>query len=130
MSSPSEHLYRQILDGLKEVVFHIDSQGRWIFLNPAWTELTGFPPEESLGRAALESVHLEDRQRFQGVLQPLTERKAEHSRQEVRWIKRDGSPLWVELFARPLVGDDGAVQGLVGTLTDVSGRRRESEALS
>ena len=129
-SSPSESLYRQLIDGLEEAVFQIDPQGRWAFLNPAWTGLTGFPLEESLGRAAVESVHPDDRQRFQEALQPLAERKTEHSRHEVRWLKRDGSPLWVEVFARPLLGEDGAVRGLSGTLTDVSGRRRASEALA
>jgi PAS domain S-box-containing protein len=129
-SSPNERLYRQIIDGLKEVIFQMDPQGRWAFLNPAWTELTGFPLEESLGRPALEFVHPEDRQRFQESLQPLAEQRTTHSRQEVRWLKRDGSPLWVEVFAQPLLGEDGGVQSLGGTLTDVSGRRHMNDALA
>jgi len=129
-SSPSERLYRQIIDGLKEVVFQTDPKGRWTFLNPAWPELTGFPAEESLGRSALESVHPEDRPRLQEAFQPLLERKTDHFRHEVRYLRRDGSLLWVEMFTRPLLGEDGSVQGLCGTLTDVSTRRRTDDALA
>ena len=70
-SSPSERLYRQIIDGLKEVVFQTDPQGRWTFLNPAWTELTGFALEEALGHDALEFVQPEDRPRTQELLQSV-----------------------------------------------------------
>jgi two-component system, cell cycle sensor histidine kinase and response regulator CckA len=129
-SSPSERLYRQIIDGLKEGVFQADPQGRWTFLNPAWSELTGIPVEESLGRPALESVHPEDQPRLQEAFQPLLERKTDHSRREVRFLRRDGSSLWVEVFARPLLGVDGGVEGLCGTFTDVSTRRRTADALA
>jgi two-component system cell cycle sensor histidine kinase/response regulator CckA len=129
-SSPSERLYRRIIDGLKEVVFQTDLQGRWTFLNPAWTELTGLPVEECLGRSPLEFVHPEDRQRCQEAFQPLLERKTDSFRHEVRYLKRDGSYLWVEAFARVLLGNDGSLQGTGGTITDVSERRRTSDALS
>ncbi len=128
-SSPSERLYRQIIDSLKEVVFQADPQGRWTFLNPAWTELTGFPVEQSLRREALEFIHTEDRPRAQELFQLVLTRKTD-SRHEVRCQHREGNPLWVELFARPLLGEDGSVQGLCGTLTDVTGRRRTSDALA
>jgi two-component system, cell cycle sensor histidine kinase and response regulator CckA len=129
-SSPSERLYRQIIDGLKEVVFQTDAQGRWTFLNPAWAELTGHTVEESLGRDWLEFVHPEDLQRHQELLQPLLERKKDSCRHEARYRRRDGSSLWVEVFAQRLLGDDGSVLGTGGTLTDVSERRRTSDALS
>ncbi|KFE68350.1 PAS domain S-box protein [Hyalangium minutum] len=129
-SSPSERLSRQIIDGLKEGVFQTDPQGRWTFLNPAWSELTGFSVAESLGRDALESVHPEDRTRVQESFQALLAHKADHSRHELRYLRRDGSTLWVEMVTRPLQGEDGGLQGLCGTLTDVSTRRRTEEAMA
>ncbi|HYH96109.1 PAS domain S-box protein [Hyalangium sp.] len=129
-TSPSERLYRQIIESLEEVIFQTDPQGRWTFLNPAWPQLMGFPVEESLGRGALEYVHPEDRARLQESFQPLLDRKADTSRHTVRYLKRDGSPLWVEVLARPLLGEDGTVLGLGGKIADVSGRRRTDAALA
>ncbi|WP_224368641.1 PAS domain S-box protein [Hyalangium versicolor] len=128
-SSPSEHLYRQIIDGLEEVVFQTDPKGHWTFLNPAWTALTGFTPEETLGRDATEFLRQEDRPRTQELFQSVLARKVEHARHEVAYRKRDGSLAWVEVFVRPLQGEDGTVQGLCGTLTDIGERRRTRDAL-
>ena len=88
---PSERLYRQIIDGLKEVVFQADPQGRWTFLNPAWTELTGFSLEETLGRDALEFVHPEDRPRAQESCRRCSSGKVESlAATRCATCKRDG----------------------------------------
>ena len=52
--------YRALVEDLKEVLFQIDRQGQWAFLNPAWTDLTGFPVEESLGQPFLGFLHPAD----------------------------------------------------------------------
>ncbi len=128
-SSPSERLHRQLIDGLKEVVFQTDGQGRWTFLNRAWTELTGLSPQESLGRDHLEFIHPEDRPRHLELLKPLIERRAESCRHEVRCLRGDGGTRWVEVFAQLAQGAEGAAQGMYGTLSDISERRRTQEAL-
>ena len=38
-----------ILENMQDVIFISDAQGRWEFLSPAWTKLTGLSVEESLG---------------------------------------------------------------------------------
>ena len=37
----SENRYKIVVDHVKEVLFTTDREGYWIFLNPAWTEITG-----------------------------------------------------------------------------------------
>ena len=54
--------YRLIVNSVKDVIFQIDTQGVWTFLNPAWTEITGFPHGASLGRDILDFIHPDDRQ--------------------------------------------------------------------
>ena len=58
----SREQYRSLVDNLREVIFQMDAGGRWTFLNPAWTEITGFPVEESIGNSFLDYVHPEDRE--------------------------------------------------------------------
>jgi two-component system cell cycle sensor histidine kinase/response regulator CckA len=128
-SNPHERLHRQIIDGLKEVVFQTDGEGRWTFLNRAWTELTGLTPQESLGRDHLDFIHPEDRQRHEDLLRPLIERRQDFCRHELRHLRRDGSTRWVEVYARLSFREDGTVEGTCGTLTDVSERRGTRDAL-
>ncbi len=58
----SELRYRGVVDHVREVVFQTDAAGRWTFLNPAWSELTGFSAAESIGEPFAAFVHPDDRQ--------------------------------------------------------------------
>lgn len=71
----SEERYRSVVDNVKEVIFQTDTQGLWTFLNPAWTEVTGFGIAESLHTPFLDYVHPEDRRRTLELFAPLIERK-------------------------------------------------------
>src|SRR3954470_4037553 len=50
-----------LLDSLAEIVFHTDGDGRWTYLNRAWTEILGYGVSESLGRPFLEFIHADER---------------------------------------------------------------------
>ena len=106
-----------LLEGLPDVVFRTDAEGRWTYLNPAWTTLTGLVPSESLGRAAGEQLGLP----AGAVLAEGT------TRGRVR--TRSGGVRDVEVQARLRRDDRGAPAGLVGTVRDVTERRLAEEAL-
>ncbi|MGV3757851.1 MAG: ATP-binding protein [Verrucomicrobiota bacterium] len=118
----SEKKYRGVVDNLKEVVFQTDEQGRWTFLNRAWEETTGFTIEASLGQFFLDYVHDADRQRNQEHFAPLISREKEYCRHEVRYVTKDGSYRWMEVFARLTLDDAGKVLGTSGTLHDITER--------
>ncbi|RKH45652.1 PAS domain S-box protein [Corallococcus sp. AB050B] len=129
-TTPTERRFRQVIDTLQEVVFQTDMERRWVFLNPAWTEVTGFPVEESLGRSALDFVHPDDRERTLGVCQTLLTREREFVQHEVRYLTRDGGFRWVDVFARVTIDEDGTLLGMAGTLNDITERKRTSDALA
>jgi len=124
-----------VVKNLKEVVFQTDADGLWTFLNPAWEEITGFSLEESLGKPFLNYVHPNDRERNQALFAPLIQRKKDHCRHEVRYLTKDGSHRWVEVFARLTLDANQNIMGTSGTLHDITQRKsaedklRESEAL-
>jgi PAS domain S-box-containing protein len=43
-----------IVETIREVIFEIDSDSRWAFLNPAWNSYTGFQTVETIGRPVLD----------------------------------------------------------------------------
>ncbi|OGT89923.1 MAG: hypothetical protein A2286_06375 [Gammaproteobacteria bacterium RIFOXYA12_FULL_61_12] len=125
----SEAHYRSVVDNLKEVVFQTDAQGIWTFLNRSWTEITGFPVQESLGTLFLDYVHPEDRQRNQELFEPLIQRKKEYCRHEIRYLHKNGGFRWIEVFARLTLDDQDRIIGTSGTLSDISIRKYAEEAL-
>ncbi|MBE3102718.1 MAG: PAS domain S-box protein, partial [Bacilli bacterium] len=54
--------YRTVVDNAKEVIFQTDLDGNWTFLNSAWTVVTGFPVNTSIGQPFWAFVYEEDRE--------------------------------------------------------------------
>ncbi|NOK22529.1 PAS domain S-box protein, partial [Corallococcus carmarthensis] len=129
-TTPTERRFRQVIDTLQEVVFQTDTERAWVFLNPAWTEVTGFPVEESLGRSAIDFVHPDDRARVLEVCKTLLTGEREFVQHEVRYLTRDGGFRWVEVFARVTFDETGTLVGMAGTLNNITERKRTSDALA
>ncbi len=125
----SEKRYRQVVEGLPEVIFETDSAGLWTLLNPAWTEITGFPVVETLGTSFLNFVHPDDRQRNLELFRPLIERRKDYCRHEIRYLTKDGGFKWIEVHATLIIDEAGSTLGTTGTLRDISEQRRAAESL-
>jgi PAS domain S-box-containing protein len=119
----SEQKYRSLIEQLKDVFFRTDEQGRWTFLNPAWTTLTGHSIEASLGTHFLTYVYPSDRSALLDVFRPLAEGSMDSSLAEVRYFRKDGGYRWMEANTYAVRDARGRLTGTTGTLRDVTGRR-------
>ncbi len=113
------------LDDVRDVVFHTDAAGLWVYLNRAWTDVTGFAVEDSLGRPFFDWVHPDDRERNLALFGPLIRREKDHCLHQVRYLTRDGGFRWIEVHARLTLDDRDQATGTTGTLRDVTEQRRE-----
>jgi two-component system, cell cycle sensor histidine kinase and response regulator CckA len=129
-SSAHEHRYRLVLDNLREVVFQSNAKGQWTYLSPSWTELTGFPVEECLGKQTMDYVHPGDHAMCDELGRELLKREKECCKHEMRYLTRDGGFRWVEIYVRLLLGDDGAYLGTCGTLNDVTAWHEATDTLA
>jgi two-component system, cell cycle sensor histidine kinase and response regulator CckA len=120
----SEIKYRSVVDNIKEVIFQADREGRWTFLNPAWTEITGFRTKLSLGTKFADYIHPDDRDRHQEIIYEVIERKKSYCRDETRYVAADGSFRWMEVYAQPILNTNDNVFGISGTLSDITERKR------
>ncbi|MBD2450981.1 PAS domain S-box protein [Nostoc sp. FACHB-152] len=123
----TEQRYRSVVNNVKDVIFQTDAAGLWTFLNPAWTEITGFSIDESIGTNFLEYVHPSDRQYNLELFQPLIQRQKDFCRHEVRYLTKTGDFRWIEVFARLTLDDEGAILGTSGTLNDITERKQAEE---
>jgi len=120
----SEVKYRSVVESIKEVIFQINHEGRWTFLNPAWTEITGFRIGQTLGTNFATYIHPEDRERHSEILQEVLDRKVLYCRDETRYIAADGTFRWMEVYAQPVLNGNESVFGVSGTLRDITERKR------
>ncbi|HEY9725217.1 MAG TPA: CHASE4 domain-containing protein [Chroococcales cyanobacterium] len=124
----SEERYRSVVNNITEIIFQTDATGKWTFLNSAWTEITGFSIEESLGQPCRNFIHPEDQAYFELQFYQLqfSQRTQSHSKNrpyEIRYQVRDGSDRWFEVHSRLTVGSSGEMTGTAGTIDDITERK-------
>ncbi|HZU85631.1 MAG TPA: ATP-binding protein [Polyangiaceae bacterium] len=115
-----------LLDTAAEGVAVVDADGRYAFVNARLAELLGEPAEALVGRHAVDVVAEEARPQ---VIAALERRRGGVIEQlDLPLRRRDGNVVWVLLATSPIFDDQGRYVGALGTLTDVTERRRVEEA--
>ncbi|MET3665111.1 ATP-binding protein [Caulobacter sp. 1776] len=74
-----------------------------IRVNPAWTDLTGWTPEDTLGRPIRDFFHLHDTEVIQAIADSL--RRVGQARSQHRLARKGGGWLWVRSQTKVLESD-------------------------
>jgi len=119
------------LTGAGDMIWDWDVAADRIFTSPETEVMLGLKHGSLDGAAAtwLEVLHPLDRDRFRATLDGVVEQRRGRVAQDFRMRTADGHYLWFALRARPVVGSDGEVVRLVGTLTDVTEFKTAEERL-
>jgi diguanylate cyclase (GGDEF)-like protein/PAS domain S-box-containing protein len=119
------------LTGAGDMIWDWDVAADRIFSSPETEAMLGHKSGSLDGAAAswLEVLHPLDRDRFRATLDGIIEQRRGRVAQDFRMRTADGHYLWFALRARPVVGSDGEVIRLVGTLTDVTQFKTVEERL-
>ena len=120
-----------LLNNLQQIVFQLDISGRWVFLNSAWKYLTNYSIEESLDTHFMEYVHPKDRTKVDEYLQNLLRQESvSHNSVNTRILSERNKYMWMVLRANPIYDDNARdVNGIIGTLTEITEKKREQELL-
>jgi diguanylate cyclase (GGDEF)-like protein/PAS domain S-box-containing protein len=119
------------LTGAGDMIWDWDVSADKVFTSPETEHLLGLKRGALEGPAAvwLDVLHALDRDRFRAALDGVVERRRGRLAQDFRLRASDGHYVWFTLKARPVVGSDGEVVRLVGTLTDVTEIKNAEERL-
>ena len=119
------------LTGAGDMIWDWDVSADRIYTSPETEHLLGLKRCALEGPAArwLDVLHVLDRDRFRAALDSVLEQRRGRLVQDFRLRTPEGNYLWFALKARPVVGSDGEVVRLVGTLTDVTEFKTAEERL-
>jgi PAS domain S-box-containing protein len=112
--------YRSLVEGIGDVVYAADAQGRLIYVSPAVRGLLGYDPEEVIGWPVAEFTHPDDRPRQSEAFSRLLSGGSTSS--EYRLLTRSGEMRWVRTSSQPAVSG-GRVTGVRGILTDITDQK-------
>jgi PAS domain S-box-containing protein len=129
----SESRFETLCEQAPLGIYETDAEGRCVYTNRRWSTMSGLSASESLGHGWARVLHPDDRATvFQGW-QAAAQRGATW---EYRLLTTQGETRWIRAVGGPIYSDQGALTGYVGTLEDVTERKRamqslqESEALN
>ena len=119
------------LTGAGDMIWDWDVSSDKVYTSPETETALGLKHGSLDGPAAkwLDVLHQLDRDRFRATLDSVLEQRRGRVAQDFRMRTADGHYLWFALRARPVVGSDGEVVRLVGTLTDVTEFKTAEERL-
>ncbi len=119
------------LTGSGDVIFDWDVVADRVHASADAEQLLGLPRGALDGPASgwFDLLHPFDRDRYQAALDTVLEQRRGRINIDMRLRANDGHFLWFQLKARPVVGADGEVVRVIGTLADVTEARNAEERL-
>jgi diguanylate cyclase (GGDEF)-like protein/PAS domain S-box-containing protein len=99
-----------------------------VYVNPAFERLTGYRPDEALGK---DCCFLQGADNQQEGLHTLREalRSGSACTTTLRSYRKDGTPFWNQLTLAPIVNRMGHITHYVCTLSDVTARMQAEQQL-
>jgi len=125
----SERLFASLAQSAPVGIFRTDLAGNCVYVNERWCQITGLTPDEALlGPRWIQALHPDDRDAITTEWHQSL-RAGRPFRAEYRFQQADGTITWV--VGQALVERDanGEITGHIGTITDISDRKRSEDAL-
>lgn len=126
MKIPS-NLFSQIVEESLDGIWLADINFKTTYVNENMANMIGYSQEEMMKKNFRDLMLEEDWKDLEHKLGSRVEGIKEHH--EVRFIRKDGTSLWVRAACNPLYNDNGEFVGSVGLISDISELRKNETIL-
>jgi len=124
----SENRFRTLLQNSSDIQVVIDENGVEKFVSDSVEAITGYSPQEVIGKSGFSFVHPNDIKALSKSLERLLTLNERSVRAEYRHRRKDGSWLNLEGVGTNLL-DDPSIKGVVINVRDVTRERQAEKAL-
>ncbi len=127
----SEKQLRLLADNTIDIIWLMDMDTRFTYVNPSIISMFGYSPEEFIGTCLADHCSKESMEKMQQIIDYELEHLEEHHGVifETQMLKRDGTPFPVEIHGTFLFDEMHRPISLQGTTRDITKRKRAEEAL-
>ncbi len=128
----SEARYRLLAENTVDVIWLMDMELTFTYVNPAIETMTGFTPKEWIGSTLRDHCDAENFAQMQTVAQEALARLPATNGIvfETTMLKKNGEPIPVEITGRVLLDESGEPVGLQGVTRDITERKRAEEQIA
>lgn len=125
----SEARFRIIFERAGLGIALLDKSGRIRESNPALERMLGYSGEELHGKTVFDITPPVDLELTGRLYQELVEGRSKEYKLEKRFIRRDGTQLWVRKTVSGVYGSGGELQFAIDLMEDITDRKLSEEAL-
>jgi diguanylate cyclase (GGDEF)-like protein/PAS domain S-box-containing protein len=104
-------------------ISHVDLDGRFVHVNRRLCEMLGYSREELLELGIRDVSHPDDRSMTDTDRARLDAGEIDSFKAEKRYLRKDGTPIWVRLTVAATRRPDGRTQHHVSIVEDISEQR-------
>lgn len=124
----SEERNKQLIKNSPIGLFETDANGKFLFVNKRWSEISGFSEEKALNLSLMDLVFEKDQAKVASELTTSANEKSKF-KSEFRISKPDGTQLWVYGIANVLVDKKKNVKGFSGAIVEIIPEKKTEEIL-
>lgn len=125
----SEERFRNTFAQAAVGLSHTAPDGRFLRVNRRFCEITGYSPQEMLNLRYQDITHPEDVGLDLENVQRLLKSEIYGFSNEKRYLRKDGTTIWVNLTVSLVRDATGEPKYLIGVIEDISQRKQAEEAL-
>jgi len=126
----SRALYRALSEQSVTGLTVVSPDGRFLRVNRALCRISGYTREELLEKTVRDITHPADLDSGNAFRKELMSGQSRTRSYEKRYVRKDGSTLWVRIVATPVLGADGKTRCFVGLVHDITALKNAQESLA
>ena len=125
----SEERWRRLFAASSAGMALNDLTGRYIATNSAFQKMLGYSDEELKTLTAIDVTHPDDKPATEAVFADYVSGARQENHVDKRYMKKDGTPLWVNVTSTFVPVTDGSRPMLQGIYVNIDDRKRAEQAL-
>lgn len=114
----SEELFHRLAEAAPVGIFQTDAQGRWTYVNSAWSQISGIAAKDAIGLQRENAIHPDDKDSITTKWHAAAAEGEPYSA-EYRYQTSQGNVRWVRSMASP-VQSSGEFAGYICAVTDIT----------
>ncbi len=125
MPAGDEDVFRLIVENAIDLIVHVDSARKRVYVSPSSREILGFPPSEMIGKHIFDLVHPDDlpvARTISATIGPLQPKQ----HLTFRMRRADGHYIWVGATYRYVPADGG----MLAVLRDITTQKLAEQGLA
>ena len=129
----SEKMFKEMFDNVNDEIIILDTSGRIVNVNQRSFDLTGHLPDEIIGLTIDEVGIFEEEELVtlhDLIVDSLVHGTAMWSLVELEAKHKDGYKVPLEMSSRPIMSNDGGLEGYLSLLRNISERKQAEEELA